>query len=218
MKYFLLACVLTGVMVLAVAGLRHDDGGGISRRPPIELFPDMDRQPKLRPQAHNNLFADQLSSRLPVEGTVARSRPVVVEGREIYPFEDNPLNTGRVPGTTNFVDSLPLAVTEQLLARGQQRYTINCSPCHGAAGDGKGITSKYQMIAMANFHDPRLVKMPDGEIFNTITYGKNLMGAYGPNVTVTDRWAIIAYIRALERSRLGTAADVPEGQRAVLNK
>ena len=218
MKYFLLASVLTGVMVLAIAGLRHDDGGGISRRPPIELFPDMDRQPKLRPQAHNNLFADQLSSRLPVEGTVARSKPVVVEGREIYPFEDNPLNTGRVPGTTNFVDTIPLAVTEQLLARGQQRYTINCSPCHGAAGDGKGITSKYQMIAMANFHDPRLVKMPDGEIFNTITYGKNLMGAYGPNVAVTDRWAIIAYVRALERSRLATRDDVPEAQRSVLSR
>ena len=74
------------------------------------------------------------------------------------------------------------------------------------------------MIAMANFHDARLVKMPDGEIFNTITYGKNLMGAYGPNVTLPDRWAIIAYVRALERSRLASLDDVPEGLRSTLKK
>jgi len=178
----------------------------------------MDRQPKLRPQAHNNLFADQLSSRLSVEGTVPRSKPTVLEGREIYSFENNPLNTGRIPGTTNFVETIPLPVTGQLLARGQQRYAINCAPCHGVSGDGKGITSKYNMIAMANFHDVRLVKMPDGELFNTITYGKNLMGAYGPNVTIADRWAIIAYIRALERSRLALLDDVPEAQRSNLRK
>jgi mono/diheme cytochrome c family protein len=214
MRYFLIGFLLLCLVVVSVSGLRGDK----SRRPPIELFPDMDRQPKLRPQAHNSFFADQLSSRLPVEGTVPRSQPTLLEGREIYPFEDNPLNTGRIPGTTNFVETIPLPLTEQLLARGQQRYTINCAPCHGAVGDGKGITSKYNMIAMANFHDVRLVKMPDGEIFNTITYGKNLMGAYGPNVTITDRWAIIAYIRALERSRLASLDDVPEAQRGNLRK
>jgi len=214
MRYFLLGFILCCLVVVSIAGFRGDT----SRRPPIELFPDMDRQPKLRPQTHNNFFADQLSSRLPVEGTIARSQPTVVEGRPIYPFEDNPLNTGRVPGTTNFVETLPLPVTERLLTRGQQRYTINCAPCHGAAGDGKGITSKYNMLAMANFHDARLVKMPDGEIFNTITYGKNLMGAYGANVTVLDRWAIIAYVRALERSRLASLEDVPEALRSSLSK
>ena len=214
MRYFLLGFVLLCLVIVSIAGLR----GSMARRPPIELFPDMDRQPKLRPQAHNSLFADQLSSRLPVEGTVPRSQPTVLENKAIYPFEDNPLNTGRIPGTTNFVETIPLPVTEQLLARGQQRYTINCTPCHGAAGDGKGITSKYQMLAMANFHDARLVKMPDGEMFNTITYGKNLMGGYGPNVTITDRWAIVAYVRALERSRLASLDDVPEAQRSKLRK
>jgi len=178
----------------------------------------MDRQPKLRPQTHNNFFSDQLSSRLPVEGTVPRSKPIVVDGKDIYPFEDNPLNTGRIPGTTNFVETIPLPLTEQLLSRGQQRYTINCAPCHGAVGDGKGITSKYGMIAIANFHDARLVKMPDGELFNTITYGKNLMLPYAANVTVTDRWAIVAYVRALERSRLASLDDVPESLRSTLRK
>ena len=214
MRYFLLSFFLLCAVVVSIAGFRGDK----SRRPPIELFPDMDRQPKLRPQTHNNFFPDQLSSRLPVEGTVPRSKPVVVDGREIYPFEDNPLNTGRIAGTTNFVDTIPLPVTEQLLARGQQRYTINCAPCHGATGDGKGITSKYGMIAIANFHDARLVKMADGELFNTITYGKNLMGAYGANVTVTDRWAIVGYIRALERGHLASLEDVPESLRSTLKK
>jgi len=214
MRYLLAGFFLLCLVIASIAGFRGDK----TRRPPIELFPDMDRQPKLRPQTHNNLFSDQLSSRLPVEGTVPRSQPVVAGGREIYSFEDNPLNTGRVPGTTNFVETIPLPLTEQLLERGQQRYTINCAPCHGAVGDGKGITSKYNMIAMANFQDARLVKMPDGEIFNTITYGKNLMGAYGPNVTITDRWAIIAYVRALERSRLASLDDVPEALRAKFGK
>jgi len=214
MRYFLLGFVLLGLVIVSIAGLR----GGISRRPPIELFPDMDRQPKLRPQAHNSLFADQLSSRLPVEGTVPRSQPTVVANKEIYPFEDNPLNSGRVTGTTNFVETIPLPVTEQLLARGQQRYAINCTPCHGASGDGKGITSKYNMLAMANFHDARLVKMPDGEMFNTIAYGKNLMGGYAANISITDRWAIVAYVRALERSRLASLDDVPEAQRSTLRK
>jgi mono/diheme cytochrome c family protein len=212
MRYYLAGLLLMCVAVVSIAGFRGDR----SRRPPIELFPDMDRQPKLRPQSHNGVFADQLASRLPVEGTVPRSKPVMVEGKAIYPFEDDPFNTGRIAGTTNFLENLPLPVTEQLLERGRQRYTINCAPCHGAVGDGKGITSKYNMIAMANFHDPRLVKMPDGEIFNTITHGKNLMGAYGPNVPVADRWAIIAYIRALERSRLASLDDVPDSLRPKL--
>src|SRR5207244_12270132 len=133
MRYFLSGFILLCVVVVSIAGFRGDK----SRRPPIELFPDMDRQPKLRPQTHSSFFSDQLSSRLPVEGAIARSRPVVLGGKEIYPFEDNPLNTGRIPGATNFVETIPLPLTEQLLASGQQRYAINCAPCHGAAGDGK---------------------------------------------------------------------------------
>jgi mono/diheme cytochrome c family protein len=105
-----------------------------------------------------------------------------------------------------------------LLERGQQRYQINCLPCHGPLGDGKGITSKFGMSGMANFHDQRLVNMPDGEIFNTITHGKNLMGPYGANVVVEDRWAIIAYVRALQRSQLASVEDVPEDKRSQFTK
>jgi mono/diheme cytochrome c family protein len=131
-------------------------------------------------------------------------------------YEDTPFQTGRVTGATNFVEILPVPMTAQLLSRGRERYQIHCLPCHGALGDGKGITSKYQMVGMANFHDKRLVTMADGEIFNTITHGKNLMSAYGANVDPADRWAIVAYVRALQRSQLGTMDDVPEPMRAAL--
>jgi len=212
MRYVLLTLLLLGVVVVSIAGFR----GGLSRRPPIEIFPDMDRQPKLRPQAPNNFFSDRYSSRLPVPGTVPQTGPAKVGNREVYPFEDVPYNTGRVTGTTNFLETLPVPVTAQLLARGQERFQIHCAQCHGAAGDGKGIQAKYLMIGMANFHDKRLVVMPGGEIFNTITHGKNLMSPYGPNVDVPDRWAILAYVRALQRSRLGSLDDVPEPMRSTL--
>ena len=206
MRYFLLIFLVCTVMVVAIAGKR----GSISRRPPIELFPDMNRQPKLRPQTPDAFFADGKSSRLPVAGTIAH---------DDTHYEDLPVNTGRVAGTTNFVETIPVEVTGKLLARGQQRFTINCSPCHGAQGDGNGITKKIgAMAVVANLHDKRIVELADGEIFNTITYGKNLMGAYGANVTIEDRWAIIAYLRALQLSKLGTIDDVPEQMRSTLKK
>jgi hypothetical protein len=190
----------------------------------------MVRQNKVRPQTPSDFFADQHASRLIPAGTIPRGGPYVINGEElkvdgkpVYPYEDSPFNTGRLqgtppPGTTNWVLVNPLPITRQLLDRGQQRYQINCLPCHGPDGDGKGITSKYGMVGMANFHDQKFIDMTDGEIFNTITYGKNLMGSYGANVTVQDRWAIIAYLRALQRSQLATVEDVPEPDRAPFKK
>jgi mono/diheme cytochrome c family protein len=204
MRYFLLIFGLCVIMTMAIAGKR----GSTSRREPIEIFPDMVRQPKLRPQTTDAFFDDGKSSRPPIAGTIARGDR----------YQDLPVNTGRIPGTTNFIDVIPVDVTAKLMARGQQRFNINCSPCHGAQGDGNGITKKYGMAVVANLHYKRIVELNDGEIFNTITYGKGLMGPYGPNVTVEDRWAIISYLRALQLSRLGTADDVPEQLRSTLKK
>ena len=205
MRYFLLIFVLTCVLVAAIAGKR----GSISRNRPISVFPDMDKQWKLLPQKDAEFFADGRSSRLPVAGTIARGTP----------YQDWPVNTGRVAGLTNFVDNIPVPVTEQLLARGKQRYNINCSPCHGEQADGNGITRKIgAMPTVANLHDKRIVELPDGELFNTISYGNGLMGAYGANVVVQDRWAIIAYLRALQLSKLGTIDDVPAQFQSALKK
>jgi len=191
--------------------------GRMSRKPPLELFPDMDRQAKLRPQEPNHFFANGVSSQLPPAGTIARSQPVETAAGAVYRFEDSPVNTGRVTGTTNFVETNPLAVNEVLLQRGRERFDIYCAPCHGRTGDGNGITKRIGvMSAVANLHDQRIVEMTDGEIFNTVTYGKGLMGAAGPLVPTEDRWAVIAYLRALQLSWLGTTNDLTAEQKAAL--
>ncbi len=109
---------------------------------------------------------------------------------------------------------IPVQVTRQLMERGQQRFNITCAMCHGATAAGNGITKQYGLATVVSLQDERIRKMADGEIFNTITNGKNTMMAYGPNIMVADRWAIIAYLRALQRSQNGAIADVPPEHRA----
>lgn len=214
MRYFLILFAVCVVALVAIAGKR----GSLSRRTPIEVFPDMDRQLKLRPQQPNAFFANGLSSQLPVPGTIARGQPIQTLAGPVLAFQDAPVNTGRRTGTTNFVETNPLAVSGVLLRRGQERFTIHCAPCHGATGDGNSVTKKLGMAVVANLHDKRIVEMPDGEIFNTITHGKNLMQAYVAQVPVEDRWAIIAYVRALQLSWLGSADDLPAELRDKLTK
>ena len=204
MRYFLLVFALLCVLVVSVLGFR----GSMSRKPPLQFFDDMDQQLKLLPQKESDFFGDNRSSRLPIAGTVARGSH----------FESTPVNTGLIPGTTNGVEVIPIPVTRKLLERGQERYQISCLPCHGALGDGNGITKKYGMAVIANLHDARIVKLPDGEIFNVITHGKGLMGAYGANVVPEDRWAIIAYLRALQRGRLASVDDVPAEMQSTFKK
>ena len=215
MRYFL---VIFGICVIATMGMLGKRGSHF-RKPPLYIFPDMEWQLKLRPQKENGFFTNGVSSQVAPVGTIARSTPFHIADKDIYPYEDNPVNTGRETGTTNFVANNPMPITMELLKRGQQRFTINCSPCHGALADGNGITKKIgAMAVVANLHDKRIAEMADGELFFVITNGRNLMGAYGPNVTVQDRWAIIAYLRALQLSRLGTIDDVPQELRASLKK
>src|SRR5438105_3030018 len=161
MRYFLL---LFALAVLAVAGVLGPRGRHF-QKPSLYIFPDMEWQLKLRPQKENGFFTNGLSSQLPIPGTIARSTPLQTATGPIYPFEDAPVNSGHVTGTTNFIENNPLPITEKLLRRGQQRFNINCSPCHGATADGNGITKKLgAMLTVANLHDPRIVKLPDGEI------------------------------------------------------
>jgi len=215
MRYFLAILVVATAAVIGVLGFR----GTHFRKPSLYIFPDMEWQLKLKPQKPNGFFANGRSSQFFVPGTIARSAPIQTAAGAVYPYEDAPVNTGRVTGTTNFVDLNPLPVTAGLLKRGQQRFTINCSPCHGQLADGNGITRKIgAMAVVANLHDARIVKMQDGELFYVITNGRNLMGAYGANVTVEDRWAIVAYLRALQFSQLASIEDVPEALRASLKK
>ena len=218
MRYILsiaLVVLALPVLLFGLAGVQ----GRISRVPPIEVFPDMDRQAKLRPQEPNHFFANGTSSQLPPSGTVARSEALQTAAGPVYRFEDSPVNSGMITGTTNFVALNPLPVDDHLLLRGRERFDIYCAPCHGRIGDGNGITKKLGVMpAVANLHDQRIVAMADGELFYTITHGKGLMGAYGPLMPVEDRWAVVAYLRALQLSWLGSSDDLPVDQQAAFKK
>jgi hypothetical protein len=215
MRYFLLIFVVCVAAVVGIAGKR----GTLSRKTPMYIFPDMKRQLKLRPMEPNNFFENGVSSQLAPAGTVVHAKPTMVGGQPVYPYEDSPVFTGHVAGTTNFVETNPFPVTEALLQRGQQRFNIYCSPCHGREADGNGITKKLgAMPTVANLQDARIIKFADGEIFWVITNGRNTMGAYGPNVPAEDRWAIIAYLRALQLSHLGSVNDLPQEERGNFSK
>jgi mono/diheme cytochrome c family protein len=201
-----------GAATFGILGLQ----GKMSRKPPFELFPDMDRQAKLRPQEPFQFMPNGVSSQLPPKGTVARGESVLTVNGEVHGFEESPLNTGRVAGTTNFVETNPLPVDMALLKHGRERFDIYCAPCHGKLGDGNGITKKLGvMAAVANLQDKRIVTMTDGEIFNTVTHGKGVMGSLGPLMPASDRWAVIAYLRALQLSQLGTKDELPSVQAAA---
>lgn len=215
MRYFLLIFAVGVAMAVGIAGKR----GSLSRKPPLYVFPDMRRQLKLRPQQPNEFFPNGVSSQLPVPGAIARGKPIQTAAGLVYPYEDSPVYSGRLTGATNFIETNPLPVTAQLLQRGRERFTIYCAPCHGQAADGNGITKKLGvMLTVANLHDKRIVGLPDGEIFQVITQGRNTMGAYGSNIPVADRWAIIGYLRAVQLSWLGTIDDVPPERRGDLKK
>jgi hypothetical protein len=216
MRYFVAGWLLLVVMVVGILGFRGDQ----MRQPPLEIFPDMDRQLKLRPQEPFDFFPDGRSSRLPVPGTIARTSPFVGVGDDaqqvVYPFEDAPINTGRETGTTNYVSATPMRITSEFLERGRQRFDISCAICHGAVGDGRGVTTRFGMGVIRNLHEERIVAMPDGEVFDVITNGRGVMGSYGAQIDIQDRWAIVAYMRALQLSRLANLEDVPADQRANL--
>lgn len=160
-----------------------------SSRPPIHVNPNMDDQPRYDPQQESAFFYDGKSMRLPVPGTVARG-----ELRE-----DAIFYTGRDDFFDELVVDSPIEATEQVLARGEERFGIYCSPCHEKGGTGRGILFEYARIPMPSFHEPRILDLPDGQIFETITNGKGLMQPYGAAIPPADRWAIIVHVRRLQR-------------------
>jgi len=205
--YFTLAFVV--VLLLSVMGFR----GMKSTRPPIEMFPDMDHQGKYKPQAESKFFADARADRPIPVGTVPHGRtsdadPDFLRADDVHYAGKN--------ANGSFVRGFPIPVTDELIHRGQNRYAIYCYPCHGALGDGNGITKSYGMVATPSYHDDRLRTMPEGEIFNTITHGKNTMFPYADKLSPDDRWAVVAYVRALQRAHHATIDDVPLEQRGGL--
>ncbi len=187
------ALVLTSV--LALGGCAR---GCTSSRPPIHLNPSMDDQPKVRPQAASTFFFDGAAMRLPVPGTIA------IGGLK----EDAAFFTGK-GADEQFVATIPVTVDEALVERGRQRYGIYCQPCHDARGDGRGILFQRGNVPTATFHQEKILKYSDGQIFDVITNGVGLMPAYRWPIPPGDRWAIVAYVRGLQRERLARAAGTP---------
>jgi len=216
MRYLISLLIIGAAIGAAIVGIAGFQGR-FSRQPPIEVFPDMDRQAKLRPQEPNHFFTNGISSQLPPAGTVARSEVIMTAGGPVYDFQDTPVNTGQEVGKTNFVEINPLIIDLPLLQRGHDRFDIYCSSCHGKLGDGNGILKKIGALpAVANLHDQRIVGLTDGEIFNTITHGKGLMGPVGPMLPTQDRWAVVAYLRALQLSWLGSTNELTAAETATL--
>tara|TARA_B100001741_G_scaffold131434_1_gene108349 strand:- start:550 stop:1242 length:693 start_codon:yes stop_codon:yes gene_type:complete len=207
MRYVLIGIAMMVFLVVSLAGFRGD----ISRKAPVELIADMDRQPKLRPLEPNSFFANGMSSQPLVKGTVRQSEAIpLADGSDVYPFEtEHPAVSGLQMGTTNAVANIPLEVTMGLMERGREKYTISCVPCHGGQGDGNGVVKYFGISAVKSLHDPDVVKQSDGDIYRTITLGKGVMKGYANTLSIEDRWAIVAYARALQLSRLGTEDEVP---------
>jgi mono/diheme cytochrome c family protein len=185
------------LVLLALSGVACR--GEVSQQPPVQIFQNMFFQPRFSPQGQNRFFEDKRNQRQPVPGTIATEMeisPVLAEGRTV--------------DGSGFVDTIPSAVVarvgdlEKLTLRGQGRYGIYCTPCHDGIGNGKGLVirkANNQAFQPPSFHEDRLRKMSDGQLFQTITYGANNMPPYGPQLPVDDRWAIVAYVRALQLSQ-----------------
>jgi mono/diheme cytochrome c family protein len=212
-RYFFLALALVVVTIVSIAGFR----GNHFQKPPFEVFPDMNYQDKVKDQQPSAFFADGNSARPPIPGTVAEEMPAQDDYWATGKWDDAHWGDG-IPVHDAVDGGRPLQVDAANMARGRERYSISCEVCHGASGDGKGITSKYGLNGAASYHVDRLRKETDGEIFDTITNGKGQMFGYGYNVTIDDRWRIVMYIRALQRGQNATLADATPAEQAELDK
>ena len=166
---------------------------------------DMHDQPKYKPLAASRFWDNGASARPLVENTVARG----------HLDDDVELYTGKTVGG-KVVEALPLPFTPELLKRGQQRFNIYCSPCHDLVGSGRGMVVQRGFKAPPSFHSDRLRQAPVGYFFDVMTNGFGAMPDYRAQVEPADRWAIVAYIRALQRSQQATLADVPPEEAAKL--
>jgi mono/diheme cytochrome c family protein len=219
MRYLAVLAVLASFLPLAwIAYVRSDSNE--KRR--IHLVQDMDNQTRFKAQQVNMLFADHRAMRPPVAGAVARG-----ELRE-----DQHLNFG-MDGAGAWVTGYPAAapMSRELMARGQERYNIYCSVCHGYAGYGDGIVHQRAdrlvnnsagpvngttWVQPKSLHDDTVRNQPPGQIFNTVTYGIRTMAGYASQIPVQDRWAIVAYVKALQRSQDAQPSDIPADRADLL--
>jgi mono/diheme cytochrome c family protein len=184
-----------------------------SKQPRLHVVFNMDNQQRFKSQQANTWFADGREMRQPVEGTIARGR---------LDFDTH--YTQGLIGEA-YAETFPdrVDVTHDLLSRGAQRYGIYCAPCHGLSGYGDGMVARRAdrlqqgtWVPPSSFHVEPASTRPVGHIFNTITNGIRTMPSYGSQIEVEDRWAIVAYVKALQRSQHASTGDVPPDKRSQL--
>jgi len=201
--------LLALVLAVAFGGCK----GMTSEAPPIHPNLNMDYVQRFEAQEANPLFADGAAMRTPVAGTIARGNLRVAANADVA--------YGRTPSGA-YVADIPVPVTPSLLQRGEERYNIYCTPCHGYAGDGRGIVAVGNGgigygFQVPSYHTESLQAREDGYIYDVIANGLNTMPSYGHEMAPDDRWAVVAYVRALQRSQAASAADVPQAERDRLD-
>ncbi len=215
MRYFLWVYVLTIITVVSILGFRGDT----SKNPPLEVFPDMDRQLKFLEQSENNLFSDRRSDRLPPEGSVVRGNAIDLENvfSSDIDIGSEVLRTGK-DSDGNFTARIPaqVGIDMALIRQGKEAYDIHCSNCHGRYGNGRGVTAQFGLLPK-NLSDPTvkatyleaLQPWPDGQIFNAISKGSasKIMLGLADKLNPNERWAIVLYVRALQ-SYVGNARQL----------
>lgn len=205
-----LLAILTALSFLPLALVARERATRVDRTR-LRIVPDMDQQPKHKAQSADPIFADGRAARPVVPGTVARGEARL----------DDQFFRGVVGG--DWTDDFPLTLTSEVLRRGQARYGVYCAPCHGLGGYGDGIVNaraerlqEGTWTPPSSFHDATGLARPVGHLFNTVSNGIRRMPAYGPQIPERDRWAIVAYVRALQRSQGAAVEDVPPAERGGL--
>ena len=217
-KNITIVYVLLIALVVSLLGFR----GSKSRREPIYIFPDMDRQNKYYPQSESNFFENGMTDRLPPANTVARGN--ALDRKTVFSAEysaeqlkDIEFLTGK-DAEGNFISGFPVAVTHEMMEKGRERFDIFCSACHGYAGDGTGAIKNFTgpNLAPANLTQALFVQQPEGQIYNTIANGKNTMMSYGDKLNPEERWAVVLYVRALQMAGNATVENIPDSERKGL--
>jgi mono/diheme cytochrome c family protein len=189
---------LAATLVCALGACR----GQPSEKQPLHLIGDMDWQPKYQPEEASTLWGDQRGMRPLVEDTVARG--------ELK--EDDRTWRGMAKddhGVEKFVERVPVAIDAAGLRRGEERFGVYCTPCHDRTGGGRGMVVQRGYPPPVQLYSDRVVKMPDGQIFWTMSNGVRNMPAYRKQIPVEDRWKIVAWVRVLQQSQAAAVADVP---------
>lgn len=192
--------------LLVLAAFLAGCGSPVQRTPPLQVWPDMKWQGKPYPQGGSSLFSDGRAARRPVDDTVARG----------YTAPPEDAYTTGITAKNEYVGKNLEPITPELMKLGQTKFNIYCTPCHSRVGDGRGIVAlRTPSWQPSNLHEQRVRDQADGQIFNTITSGRRTMPGYRFQIGEHDRWAIVAYVRALQRTD-GAIGDVPENLRSSL--